>query len=76
MSWQTVQTLIRRLLEEQSDHGLQCLPLHLLIFSLSEFLDMLNESCGTVEGQVKIVGDKLLLSSSCPLDNLSSLAYF
>ena len=29
-------------------------------------------------GQVKIVGDKLHLSSGCPLDNfkLSSLAYF
>ena len=27
-------------------------------------------------GQVKIVGDKLDLSSGCPLDNLSSLAYF
>ena len=27
-------------------------------------------------GQVKIVGDKLHLSSDCPLDKLSSLAYF
>ena len=27
-------------------------------------------------GQVKIVGDKLHLSSGCPPDKLSSLAYF
>ena len=27
-------------------------------------------------GQVKIVGDKLHLSSGCSLDKLSSLAYF
>ena len=60
MSRQTVQTQIRLLLEELSDEGLHCLPLHLFILSLSKFLDMLNE------GQVKIVGDKLLLSSSCP----------
>ena len=48
MSRQTVQTQIRLLLEEQSDQGLHCLPLHLHILSLSEFLDTLtlNESCG------------------------------
>ena len=28
-SWQKVQTQIRLLLEEQSDHGLHCLPIHL-----------------------------------------------
>ena len=27
-------------------------------------------------GQIKIVGGKLLLSSGCPPDKLSSLAYF
>ena len=56
MSWQTVQTQIRLLLEEQSDQGLHCLPLYLLILSLSEFLDMLNESCGTVQGKLKSWG--------------------
>ena len=29
MSWQTVQTQIRLLLEEQSDQGLHCLSIHL-----------------------------------------------
>ena len=71
-----MQTQIRLLLEEQSEKGLHCLPLHLRILSLLEFLDMLNELCGTVQGKVKIMGDKLLLSSSCPSDKLSSLAYF
>ena len=75
MSRQTVQTKIRLLLEEQSDQGLHCLPLHLCILSLSEFLDvkgiMLHRA-----GQVKMVGDKLLLSSRCPSDKMSSLAYF
>ena len=42
ISRQTVQTQIRLLLVEQSDQGLHCLPLHLQILSLSEFLDMLN----------------------------------
>ena len=56
MSRQTVQTQIRLLLEEQSDQGLHCLPLHLHILSLSEFLDMLNESCGTVQGKLKLWG--------------------
>ena len=32
----------------------------------------MNELCG----QVKIVGGKLHLSSGCPPDKLSSLAYF
>ena len=31
-SWQTVQTQIRLLLEEQSDQGLHCLLVHLHIF--------------------------------------------
>ena len=53
MSRQTVQTQIRLLQEEQSDQGLHCLPLHLRILSLSEFLDMLNELCGTVQGKLK-----------------------
>ena len=53
--------------------GLHCLPLCLPILSLSEFLNMLN---GHSAGQVKIVGDKLLLSLSCPSDKLKSLAYF
>ena len=75
MAWQTVQSQIRQPPEEQSDQGLHCLPLQLCILSLSEFLDMLNESCGKL-GQVKIVGDKLLLSSSCPSKKLSSLVYF
>ena len=59
MSRQTVQTLIRLLLEEQSDQGLHCLTLNLRILSLSEFLEMLNESCGrasqTCGGQVAFV---------------------
>ena len=59
MSRQTVQTQIRLLLEEQSDQGLLCLPWHLHILSLSEFLDMLNESCGWASqicgGQVAFV---------------------
>ena len=77
MSRQKVQTQIRLLLEEQSDQGLHCLPLQLRILSLSEFLDMLNESSGTVHGKLKLmVGDKLLLSSSCLSNKLSSLAYF
>ena len=46
MSRRTVQTQLGLLLEEQSDQGLHCLPLHLLILSLSEICDMLNESCG------------------------------
>ena len=33
----------------------------------------MNESCA---GQVKIVGDGLHLSSGCPSDQSSSLAYF
>ena len=49
MSRQTVQTQIRLLLEKQSDEGLHCLPLHLRILSLSELLDMLIESRGTVQ---------------------------
>ena len=59
MSRQKVQTQIRLLLEEQSDQGLHCLPLHLRILSLSEFLDMLNELCGRAiyicRGQVAFV---------------------
>ena len=73
MSRQTVQTQIRLLLEEQSDQGLHCLPSHLRILSQSEFLDILNESCGRAS---QVCGDKLLLSSSCPPDKLNSLAYF
>ena len=67
MSWQTVQTQIRLLLEEQSDQGLHCLTSHLHILSLSEFLDMLNESCGTVQGKLNR-GGQVVLSSSCPSD--------
>ena len=59
MSRQTVQTHIRLLLKEQSDQGLHCLPLHLPILTLSEFSDMVNESCGRASyncgGQVAIV---------------------
>ena len=59
MSRQTVQTQIRLLLKEQSDQGLHCLPMHLSTLSLSEFLDMLNESCGRASsncgGQVAFV---------------------
>ena len=58
MSRQTVQTQIRLLLEEQSDKGVHCLPLHLLILSISEFLDMLNELCGTVQGNLKLLGTR------------------
>ena len=32
--WQTVQTQIRLLLEEQSDQGLHCLPLHLHLLDI------------------------------------------
>ena len=35
--------------------------------------NFMNESCA---GQVKIVGDRLRLSSGCPSDQSSSLAYF
>ena len=56
MSRQTVQMQIRLLLKEQPDQGLHCLPLHLRILSLSEFLDMLNKSCGAVQGKLKLWG--------------------
>ena len=35
--------------------------------------NFMNESCA---GQVKIVGDRLRLSSGCPSDQSNSLAYF
>ena len=75
MSRQTVQT--------QSAQGLHCLPMHLCILSLSEFLDMLNESCGTVQGKLKLGGGggggggtSCFCLQVVPSDKLSSLAYF
>ena len=72
-----MQTLIRLLLEGQSDQGLHCLPnVASSYFEPIRILIYVKLIMWHSAGQVKIVGDKLLLSSSCPLDKLSSLAYF
>ena len=61
-----------------------CLSVHVktTLFDYSNFSgirilrNFMNELCEGTEGQLQIVGGKLSLSSGCPWDKLSFLAYF